>query len=198
MLAGVRIGGRGPATGYVRTAVFGPAWVDVDGNGCGTRDDILSRDLLSAGRRSRCVVVSGTLHDPYTGRTITFRKADAAAVQIDHVVPLALAWKLGAAQWPQGERVTFANDPANLLAVDGPTNERKSDSGPDSWLPPNKEFRCTYAIRFLRVVSGYGLRLTPSMRDSITTQLDGCRFVLGDPAGLPLLPRADWDRAARL
>jgi hypothetical protein len=198
MLAQLQVGGRGPKTGYERTVVFGPAWADVDANGCGTRDDILSRDLVSVSKLSSCVVVGGTLHDPYTGRDIPFSKANAIAVQIDHVVPLSLAWQLGAAQWPQGERVTFANDPANLLAVDGPTNEQKSDSGPDSWLPANKTYRCTYVIRFARVVSAYKLRLTASMRDAISTQLDNCGAVVGDPASLRTLPPSVWDRAAQL
>ena len=36
--------GRAPKTGYTR-AQFGPAWADVDRNGCDTRNDILKRDL---------------------------------------------------------------------------------------------------------------------------------------------------------
>jgi hypothetical protein len=198
MLAQVTVGGRGPKTGYERTVVFGPAWADVDANGCGTRDDILSRDLEGASKREGCVVVGGVLRDPYTGRDISFSKANASAVQIDHVVALSLAWQLGAAQWPQGERVTFANDPANLLAVDGPANGQKSDSGPDSWLPANRAYRCTYVIRFTRVVSAYKLRLTSSMRDVIGSQLDNCTTVAGDPANLRALPSTVWDRAARL
>ena len=57
-------------------------------------------------------------------------------VQIDHVVPLGLAWQLGAPQWTLGKRVAFANDPEELLAVNGAVNQAKGDSGPDSWLPP--------------------------------------------------------------
>jgi hypothetical protein len=198
ILRHITVGGRGAKTGYLRTVVFGRAWVDVNANGCGTRDDILTRDLTGIGKPTSCVVVSGLLHDPYTGKAITFRKADASAVQIDHVVPLGLAWQLGAAQWPQGKRVTFANDPANLLAVDGSANESKSDSGPDSWLPPNKTYRCTYVIHFATVAHLYGLRITTSMRDTITAQLHTCTTVVGDPAGLKPLPSSDWTRAARI
>jgi hypothetical protein len=198
ILGRIPIGGRGAKTGYLRTVVFGRAWVDVNANGCGTRDDILTRDLAGVGKRNGCVVVSGLLHDPYTGKAITFRKADASAVQIDHVVPLGLAWQLGAAQWSQGKRVSFANDPANLLAVDGSANESKSDSGPDSWLPPNKAYRCTYVIHFASVAHLYGLRITSSMRDTITAQLHTCTTVIGDPAGLKALPSSDWTRAARI
>jgi hypothetical protein len=198
ILGHIAIGGRGAKTGYLRTVMYGSAWVDVNANGCGTRDDILTRDLTGIGKRNSCVVVSGLLHDPYTGKAITFRKADASAIQIDHVVPLGLAWQLGAAQWPQGKRVSFANDPANLLAVDGSANESKSDSGPDSWLPSNKAYRCTYVIHFASVAHLYGLRITPSMRDTITGQLRTCATVVSDPAGLKALPTSDWTRAARI
>lgn len=197
MLTTIPVGGRGPKTGYNRVGEFGPAWVDVDGNGCGTRDDVLARDLSHVGKRNRCVVISGTLHEPYTGKTVTFAKANAVAVQIDHVVPLSLAHQLGAAQWPRGEAVSFANDPANLLAVDGQANEDKSDSGPDSWLPPNKAYRCTYVIHFTRVISLYHLRLTAPMKAAIVAQLNTCSTVVGDPAHLAALPTADWPRAAR-
>jgi hypothetical protein len=140
MLDLLAVGGRGPKTGYDRTAVFGTPWPDVDGNGCGTRDDILGRDLTAVTRRDDCHVLTGRLDDPYTGRQIILG-TDRAAVQIDHVVPLSLAWQLGAAQWTHQQRVRFANDPVNLAAVDGAANRQKSDSGPDSWLPPNKPYR---------------------------------------------------------
>jgi hypothetical protein len=127
-----------------------------------------------------------------------FRKAQAALVQIDHVVPLGLAWQLGAPQWTLGKRVTFANDPAELLAVNGALNQAKGDSGPDSWLPPDRSYRCTYVIRFTRVAYTYGLRITPSMRDAISRQLDACRAVVGRPADLQPLPASIWPRAEQL
>lgn len=197
MLATIRIGGRGPRTGYQRTAKFGTAWLDVDRNRCRTRDDILARDLTEVIRRDRCVVIAGTLADPYTGKPLHFRKTNAAAVQLDHVTPLALAWQLGASQWPAGKRIAFANDPANLLAVDGRANSAKQASGPDSWLPPNKPYRCTYAIRFTRVAAGYQLRITPMMQASVTRLLDQCGGVTGSPATLPVFGPKVWRDAAR-
>jgi hypothetical protein len=83
--------GRGPMTGYTR-AQFGPAWADVDDNGCDTRNDILRRDLAQTTMRNRCVVLTGQLHDPYSGRLWSFAKAHASRIQIDHVVALADAW----------------------------------------------------------------------------------------------------------
>jgi len=197
MLARIRIGSLSWAT-YRRTADFGEAWLDVDGDGCRTRDDVLARDLTVTAMRNRCVVTAGVLRDPYTGRRIEFHKYAADEVQIDHVFPLALAWRLGAAGWSRGERVAFANDPEELLAVDGAANQDKGDSGPDAWLPPDRAYRCTYVIRFTRIAYTYDLELTRSMRDAIARQLDSCSGVVGDPAGLRPLPAALWPRAAAL
>jgi hypothetical protein len=124
-------------TGYERS-LYGTAWKDVDHNGCDTRNDILTRDLTDVTVDSDgCRVESGTLADPYTGKTIHFTRGQGTslAVQIDHMVPLSRAWGLGASGWSQEEREAFANDPANLLAADGPANNNKSDQGMDEWTP---------------------------------------------------------------
>ncbi|MFJ8668303.1 HNH endonuclease family protein [Streptomyces sp. NPDC093600] len=167
LIAKVSTKGRGPRTGYARDE-FGYAWMDTaDGvplarNGCDTRNDV----LRLAGREvmfrtgSDCVVVSMTLHDPYTGKDIAWKKAKAAEVQIDHVVPLSYAWQMGAARWGREKRQRLANDVLNLLPVSGSTNSAKRDSGPASWLPPNKEIRCSYAVRFAQVALKYELPVT--------------------------------------
>lgn len=168
--------GRAPKTGYSRLQ-FGPAWSDVDHNGCDTRDDILRRDLTLIGTRAHtagCVVVSGVLADPYTGSTISFTKSAAAKVQIDHVVALSDAWQTGAQGWPAATRLAFANDPLNLLAVDGQTNEDKGDGDAATWLPPRKAFRCAYVSRQVAVKVRYRLWLTPAERDAIARVLGGC------------------------
>ncbi|MGR8010119.1 HNH endonuclease family protein [Streptomyces hypolithicus] len=170
--------GRGPRTGYDRDK-FGYAWMDTaDGvplarNGCDTRNDLIRRDGQNLRFRagSDCVVVAMTLHDPYTGRTIEWRKQDAMEVQIDHMVPMSYAWQMGASRWPEGKREQFANDALNLLPVDGRTNSVKQDSAPASWLPPNKQIRCAYAVRFAQVAVKYELAVTaPDKR----TMLDQC------------------------
>jgi hypothetical protein len=161
--------------GYQRTRDFGPAWsVDVDRNGCGTRDDILRRDLEKVRLRGRCTVVAGVLADPYTGRSVTFTKADAAEVQIDHVVPLGAAWARGARDWPQSERERFANDPVNLLATSAAANESKSDRGPAEWLP-RAAFRCAYAVQWIGVSTRYKLAVTRPDKSSLTTLLGRCQ-----------------------
>ncbi|MGL5910621.1 MAG: HNH endonuclease family protein [Phycicoccus sp.] len=147
--------------GYDRDE-FGPRWADVDHNGCGTRDDILARDLDDVQRRGRCIVIAGVLTaDPYTGALITFAKADAAAVQIDHVVPLAEAWRSGASTWTPERRLQFANDPRNLLAVDGPTNAAKSDRTPATWLPTDRSRACRYVRAYAAVKRAWRLTFTP-------------------------------------
>jgi hypothetical protein len=169
--------GGGAVPGYHRDA-FGPAWADVDHNGCDTRNDILRRDLVGVALKPGthdCVVLSGTLHDPYTGTTIAFTRGagTSEAVQIDHMVPLALAWQHGAAAWTAAQREAFANDPAELLAVDGPANTAKSDSGPSGWLPVASD-RCDYVARFVAVEHAYALTIAPADRAAIVQVLAGC------------------------
>ena len=175
--------GRAPKTGYSRDA-FGPSWtddVDVAGghNGCDTRNDVLRRDLtavrLKAGTRG-CVVLAGALADPYTGRTISFvrGRASSARVQTDHVVALGDAWVTGAQQLTASQRTALANDPLELLAVDGPTNSAKRDADAASWLPPNKAFRCAYVARQVAVKARYRLWVTSAEKASIARVLGTC------------------------
>jgi Protein of unknown function (DUF1524) len=160
--------------GYNRTKDFGPAWsYDFDHNGCRSRDDVLARDLTRVRKRDRCAVVSGVLADPYTGATIAFDKAHAAAVQIDHVYPLAAAWAHGARGWPQQRRVAFANDPGNLIAASGSANESKGDSTPSEWQP-QKGFRCAYAVRYISSATRYSLSITAADKRALTTMLGLC------------------------
>jgi hypothetical protein len=167
-----------------RRVAFGDSWTDDNPapgghNGCDTRNDILDRDLVEKTYVSikRCpnAVATGTLHDPYTNEVIVFTRGNriGASVQIDHIVPLALAWDLGARDWPEGLRVRFANDPANLLAVAGEPNQDKSDSEPALWMPPNEAFRCQYAVAFTAVLRGYDLPIDVAsaavLRDAAAT-----------------------------
>ncbi len=176
-LASLEVKGRAPKTGYDRDE-FGTAWSDVDRNGCDTRNDVLARDLTDVTYREGtgdCVVLTGTLVDPYSGTTIAFeRGATSAAVQIDHVVALSDAWQKGAQQWTAGQRTEFANDPANLLAVDGPTNQAKGAGDAATWLPPSTGYRCAYVAQQIRVKAAYGLWVTPAERDAMDRQLDTC------------------------
>lgn len=170
--------GRAPKTGYSRDQ-FGAAWKDVDHNGCDTRNDILSRDLTQRVYREGthdCVVISGTLADPYTGTTIDFVRGQktSSVVQIDHLVALSDAWQKGAQQLTPELRAELANDPINLLAVDGPTNGQKSDGDAATWLPPNKAYRCDYVTKQVNVKAKYSLWVTQAEKDAMSTQLASC------------------------
>ncbi|MEN2744939.1 HNH endonuclease family protein [Sinomonas halotolerans] len=162
-LASIPVKGRAARSGYERSE-FGPAWADVDRNGCDTRNDILARDLTVLAFRPGthdCVVLTGILLDPYTGQRIDFERGPRSAeVQIDHLVPLADAWQKGAQAWTAERRERFANDPANLLAVDGDENQSKGAGDLATWLPPNKAFRCEYTVRIVAVKAEYGLWMT--------------------------------------
>lgn len=161
---------------YDRSGMFGNDWAyDFDGNGCKTRDDILARDLTDVAR-DKCQVNSGVLNDPYTGKTIDFRRGPATSgkVQIDHIIPLGWATKQGALDWTQEEREAFANDPINLRAMDGPQNGSKSDQGPGSWMPPNAAFHCDYAQSWVTVASTYGLSMNAADAAKIESVLASC------------------------
>lgn len=178
VLAHLAVKGRAPKTGYRRTQ-FGPAWADTDHNGCDTRNDILNRDLTGVTYRPGthgCIVLTGTLHDPYTGKTISFKRGrrTSEAVQIDHVVALSDAWQTGAQQISPVRREALANDPYNLLAVDGQANQQKSDSDAASWLPPRKTFRCPYVARQIGVKRKYSLWVTPAEKQAMTRVLASC------------------------
>lgn len=177
------IKGRAPKTGYEREE-FGQAWsddvnVEYGHNGCDTRNDILRRDITNAVIKDNthgCVVLSGTLHDPYSGTEISFQRGrdTSSLVQIDHVVPLADAWQKGAQQLTPEQRRDFANDPRNLLAVDGKLNQQKSAGDAATWLPPNKNFRCDYAQRIVEVKAAYQLWATEAEHAALFSLLQAC------------------------
>lgn len=177
-LASLPIKGRAPKTGYSRDQ-FGPSWSDVDHNGCDTRNDILKRDLTDPTYKpgtNGCVVLTGTLDDPYTATQINFQRGQdtSNAVQIDHVVALSDAWQKGAQQLDEETRKNLANDPYNLLAVDGPANQQKSDGDAATWLPANKSFRCEYVARQIGVKQKYGLWVTQAEHDAMSNVLASC------------------------
>jgi hypothetical protein len=177
-VAALEVKGRAPRTGYDRDR-YGSGWVDSDHNGCDTRNDILARDL--AGETVKpgthdCVVLTGTLSDPYSGRPIAFQRGETTSgdVQIDHVVALSDSWQKGAQDWSTTKRTSFANDPLNLLAVDGPLNMQKGDGDTATWLPPNRAYRCPYVARQVAVKVSYGLWVTQAEKNAMATVLSTC------------------------
>jgi len=170
--------GRAAKTGYTR-AQFGQTWADVDRNGCDTRNDILKRDLTAEVFKEKtreCVVLSGTLIDPFSGETINFVRGNTSSmeVQIDHVVALSNAWQTGAFKLSIKERTAFANDPLNLLAVKGRLNSQKGDGDAATWLPPLKSYRCDYVARQIAVKIKYKLWFTAPEKEAMVRILKSC------------------------
>ncbi len=182
-LAGLRVAEKTSLDGYERGCgdgegcVFGPAWADVDRNGCDQRNDVLHRDLTDVEVREGtqgCVVIAGVLDDPYTGRTVPFEKADAAEVPIDHVVPLAAAWVQGADGWSADQRRAFANDLASLMATTRSENSAKGDSTADEWVPADASYGCSYATVVVTVKASYSLAVTPAESGALQSLLATC------------------------
>ncbi len=174
-LAQLPVKGRAPKTGYDRE-LFADDWNY--SNGCDTRNRILWRDLAQFSYRSgsTCIIETGILEDPFTGRVIAFQRGVRTSldVQIDHVVSLSDAWQKGAQRLDAYERFLFYNDPLNLLAVWGPANSQKSDSDAASWLPSNRGFRCAFIARQIAVKAKYGLWVTQAEHDAMSRVLGTC------------------------
>jgi hypothetical protein len=178
VLETLAVKGRAPKTGYTR-AQFGPAWADVDRNGCDTRNDVLKRDLTSITYRAKtrnCVVETGTLVDRYSGETINFVKGNISSmeVQIDHVVALSNAWQTGAFKLSADQRKALSNDPLNLFAVKGRLNSQKGDGDAATWLPPLKSFRCSYVAQQIAVKAKYSLWVTAPEKAAMVSILAKC------------------------
>lgn len=169
----IEVKGRAPKTGYSRQQ-FGDGWGKT--NGCSVREVILVRDLTDEKVDDKCRVQSGTLADPYTGKIIQFQRGQETSqlVQIDHVVALSDAWQKGAQQLSPAQREQFANDPLNLLAVDGPANQVKGDGDAATWLPANKSFRCQYVARQIAVKFKYQLWVTSNEKSAMQRVLASC------------------------
>lgn len=176
-LADLRVRRDRGAGGYDRS-YFGEPWADEDLNGCDTRNDILRRDLedIRFRKGSHCVVNSGVLHDPYVGVTIHFKRGPETSplVQIDHVVALGDAWRAGASDWTPRKRQEFANDPENLLAVEGQANQDKESSRADQWMPPREEYWCAYVSRQIDVKYAWDLTITEAEREAMIRALSTC------------------------
>jgi Protein of unknown function (DUF1524) len=174
-LGKLKVRGQSSHDGYARSA-FSDGWGDL--GSCDLRNYILQRDLTKITWRSgeTCIVASGTLKDPYTGKVINFVRgvSTSLAVQIDHVVALSNAWSTGASSMSAYVRYKIYNDPLNLLAVDGPTNGQKSDSDAASWLPPNRSYRCAYVSRQIAVKSKYRLWVTGAEKTAMLGVLKTC------------------------
>ncbi len=172
VLSELEVKGRAPKTGYKREEFYN-GWPTVEG--CSLRQRILKREFGDTAVLEGCMVVAGEFDEPYTGEHMVFKdKKEVSKIQIDHVVALSDAWQKGAQYLSQEVRYEIATDPLNLLAVDGPANEQKSDGDAATWLPSNKKFRCQYVARQVSVKYKYGLWVTEAEKEAILNILKNC------------------------
>ena len=146
-------------------------WREPDGS-CDVRDAALIRDGKDVRIDDDCSMTAGTWRDPYTGKTLT----NSSEVDIDHVVALANAWRSGAgsAAWSTADREAYANDPEVLLSADAGTNRAKGDKGPEAWKPPNQDYWCEYARRWIWIKSDWRLTVNPAEKSSLRQMLGTC------------------------
>lgn len=168
-----------PASPYgYKREYFGPAWKDIDHNGCDTRNDILARDLRDVtykNPKKPCVVESGTLSDPYSGNTYYFtKKGSSRLIDIEHVIALEQAWDGGAYDWSQEKREQYANDPLVLMVVDGPLNRQKGSDSISEWTPPNTKVHCRYAQQTVEIAAKYDITISRDDYATLNTYAKRC------------------------
>ncbi|QXJ26055.1 HNH endonuclease [Actinomadura graeca] len=168
-LAALTVAAEGPSTGYSRDKF--PHWITQSG-ACNTREVVLKRDGTDVQTDSACAAVSGTWRSPYDGATWT----QASDIDIDHMVPLAEAWRSGAASWTTARRQAFANDlgSSQLWAVTDNVNQAKGDKDPAEWTPPLSSFRCMYARSWIDVKYRYALTVDQAEKTALTGLLGSC------------------------
>jgi hypothetical protein len=148
-----------------------PTWITISGT-CNTRETVLKRDGVGVVVNSSCAATSGTWHSPYDGATWTA----ASDVDIDHMVPLAEAWRSGAWAWTTSKRQSFANDltDAQLWAVTDNVNQSKGDNDPSTWKPSLTSFWCTYAKAYIDVKYEWALSVNSTEKTALATMLTHC------------------------
>jgi hypothetical protein len=159
----------GSMDGYDREKF--PHWSSGPDN-CNTRESVLKRDGEGVEVGSDCYPTSGSWHSPYDGDTWS----QASDVDIDHVVPLAAAWRSGAAEWTQDQREAFANDLGGpqLIAVTDNVNQEKGDQTPDEWMPSLTGYHCTYASMWIGTKHEYDLTITEAEKSALQDALGTC------------------------
>jgi len=167
--AGPVVAPEGPSTGYSRDHF--PHWTG-RGEACDTREIVLRRQGAGVRTDAECRATAGTWTSVYDGVTLT----DAAKVDVDHVVPLAEAWRSGASGWSEERRRAFANDldRPQLVAVSARSNRAKGDQDPAEWKPPVETYWCTYARDWVAVKVAYGLTVDQAEHNALTAMLARC------------------------
>lgn len=168
LLGQLTVAKSGSTRGYSRARF--PHWRDA-GSNCDVRDTVLKRDGRNV-KLSGCNVVGGQWLSLYDGRTLS----EPSDVDIDHMVPLANAWRSGADKWNDERRSDFANDLTRpqLRAVSASSNRGKGDQDPSEWKPANHDFWCQYAVDWIAVKHFWQLRVTKEEKAALSDMLDTC------------------------
>ncbi|MFJ1548728.1 HNH endonuclease family protein [Streptomyces sp. NPDC088246] len=168
-LSELTVAAEGSSTGYSRDKF--PHWITQSGT-CNTREVVLKRDGTNVTQDSSCAAVSGSWYSEYDGATWTA----ASDLDIDHMVPLAEAWRSGASSWTTAQRQAYANDLTRpqLIAVTDNVNQSKGDQDPASWLPSRTAYRCTYVRAWVHVKHYYNLSVDSAEKSALQSVLNGC------------------------
>ncbi|MFJ2098354.1 HNH endonuclease family protein [Streptomyces anulatus] len=168
-LGQLTVGAEGSSSGYSRDKF--PHWITQSG-ACNTREVVLKRDGTNVQQDSSCTAVSGSWFSPYDGATWSA----ASDVDIDHMVPLAEAWRSGASSWTTAQRQSFANDLTRpqLIAVTDNVNQSKGDQDPAEWMPPTSSYKCTYVRAWVHVKKHYNLTVDSAEKSALQSALNGC------------------------
>ncbi|RBM16770.1 hypothetical protein DI005_24525 [Prauserella sp. PE36] len=158
-------------TGYSRDRF--PHWITISGT-CNTRETVLKRDADSVTVGSDCYPTSGRWYSYYDG-AVWYQASD---LDIDHIVPLAEAWRSGASHWTTSKRQSFANDlnGPQLIAVTDNVNQAKGDQDPSTWQPPRSGARCAYAKWWIHTKYRWGLHLQSSEKSALQSMLNSCSY----------------------
>jgi uncharacterized protein DUF1524 len=169
----LRIAPEGSRAGYSRNLFR--HWVDADGDGCDTREEVLVAESTVPARTdpATCAVLAGQWTSVYDGVTTD----DPHALEIDHVVALGEAWDSGASAWDAARRRAFANDldePATLIAVTSVANQAKNDRDPAQWRPSRPEAWCGFARDWVTVKLRWDLSADEVEAGALRDMLAAC------------------------
>jgi Protein of unknown function (DUF1524) len=148
-----------------------PHWTDADGDCQNTRHELLialSLAPVTFKARRPCQVRRGRWRDAYTGEIV----ANADKLDVDHVVPLAEAYRSGGFRWPDDKRRAFANDLSGLVLTRRALNRAKADQDPATWLPPNPALHCDYVRLWIAIKQRWALETDAHEREAL---LGACR-----------------------
>jgi hypothetical protein len=158
-------------TGGYDRALF-KHWIDADKNGCDTRKEVLiSEAVIKPKKGAKCSLSGGKWISAYDGKVYT----KDASLDIDHVVPLAEAWRSGAWAWNSQQRQDFANDITDsraLIAVTASANRSKGDQDVKTWLPGKN--KCSYIEAWVAVKVRYTLTFDSGELSVIQSYFTSC------------------------